>query len=747
MSFAYGVAVRGDRNVNVGQRATQWVAVMPPKKRNTPFQTQHVHEFGLRICERAAGSSTAVVTAACRFCEVFGKEDASVGMKRGRSERVKYFKVPFRKENYSSHHTRMHSTQWAEYRELGLSGRQSFFNIGTISGSQTTMRAFAAPRTPQLRVLIDMDIIDVIIGDMMFHPEDKDGITRARLLESFVPTLDLSEDAADAPDADNVSRYAITVTNTKQFQLVSRYLAAGLSFRQVSQVVMETKSVLGIGSIGSCHQGTVCRYARFICAMNLQCISEFLRQCWTFSVALDMATHMATSYCDVRIRICRNSAVHDFHLLSIPVYEKHTGEAIFNTFAKAMNAIFPDWRKTITGASSDGEKKMTGRHQGVITRIHRVAKPGFMRVWCGAHQLDLCMQRFYSAMPDTFYSTFTLLVSYLRRQLNFISDERSQCPLICDTRWLNMVKVTTWFDRHRLAVEAYLEKKKPSCVPDDSWWILMLFVHEIAGIAAISCKSLQTHGALLCNQHHTLQRLVREINSKVGIDCMLTESQRGQVDETTHQLSASGDYVVSFANICGCMKDLGMFVQDRLNTMDSGHRETLLRSSASAILELVDGITAVVAERSEDNEAYIDAAPDVLPHQLVRILPRDFCVYLQRHRERLEYTFSSENIETIGRQHKALCDSYHRQPELKSSIDSFDDSATYSDAWTGLQETYPLLEKFAGGLATIFPGTSTVESDFSVVKYEKNKNRMSLSDASLEGILHAKQYHRMHNLK
>jgi hypothetical protein len=80
-----------------------------------------------------------------------------------------------------------------------------------------------------------------------------------------------------------------------------------------------------------------------------------------------------------------------------------------------------------------------------------------------------------------------------------------------------MVKVTTWFDRHRLAIVAYLEEKKPNCVPVDSWWILMLFVREIAGIASISCKYLQRHGALLCNQHHTLQRLVLEINNKVGI--------------------------------------------------------------------------------------------------------------------------------------------------------------------------------------------------------------------------------------
>jgi hypothetical protein len=194
------------------------------------------------------------------------------------------------------------------------------------------------------------------------------------------------------------------------------------------------------------------------------------------------------------------------------------------------------------------------------------------------------------------------------------------------------------------------------------------------------------------------------------------------------------------------MEDLGMFVKDRLSAMDSGHRETFLRLLASAILELADGITAVVAERTEDNEAYIDAAPDVLPHQLVRILPRNFYVYLQRHRERLDYSCSNE-VETIGRQHKALYDSYHRQTDVKSSIDRFDDSAAYCDAWIGLQNTYPLLERFVGGLATILPGTSTVESDFSVVKYEKNDNRMSLTYANLEGILQAKQYRRRHSLK
>ena len=81
--------------------------------------------------------------------------------------------------------------------------------------------------------------------------------------------------------------------------------------------------------------------------MNLQCIVKLLRKCWLFSVALDMATHMATAYCDVRIRICHQTNVHYFHLLSIPVHDRHTGEIIFNAFAKAMEALYSGWRGRI----------------------------------------------------------------------------------------------------------------------------------------------------------------------------------------------------------------------------------------------------------------------------------------------------------------------------------------------------------------------------------------------------------------
>ena len=49
-------------------------------------------------------------------------------------------------------------------------------------------------------------------------------------------------------------------------------------------------------------------------------------------------------------------------------------------------------------------------------------------------------------------------------------------------------------------------------------------------------------------------------------------------------------------------------------------------------------------------------------------------------------------------------------------------------------------------MATAFPGTSTVESDFSTVKWEKDDYRVALTDFSLEGVMHSKQFDKISSI-
>ena len=66
----------------------------------------------------------------------------------------------------------------------------------------------------------------------------------------------------------------------------------------------------------------------------------------------------------------------------------------------------------------------------------------------------------------------------------------------------------------------------------------------------------------------------------------------------------------------------------------------------------------------------------------------------------------------------------------------------FENAWEEAKG-YNNLKQYCGGLASIMPGTSTVEADFSLINWTKDPNCNQLTDFSLESILHCKQHKRM----
>ena len=90
---------------------------------------------------------------------------------------------------------------------------------------------------------------------------------------------------------------------------------------------------------------------------------------------------------------------------------------------------------------------------------------------------------------------------------------------------------------------------------------------------------------------------------------------------------------------------------------------------------------------------------------------------------------------------------YREEPSFKAAVDKCSDALTdFESGWAHCRDRFPALQAFCGGLASIFPNTSTVESDFSVIGWEKDEYRQSLTDFSLEGILHAKQFDSIRHL-
>jgi hypothetical protein len=59
----------------------------------------------------------------------------------------------------------------------------------------------------------------------------------------------------------------------------------------------------------------------------------------------------------------------NFHVVVVPVFERHIAENMFNMVVKFLDALYDRWRGKLIEVSFDGENMMTGRHFGFVTHM------------------------------------------------------------------------------------------------------------------------------------------------------------------------------------------------------------------------------------------------------------------------------------------------------------------------------------------------------------------------------------------
>ena len=96
----------------------------------------------------------------------------------------------------------------------------------------------------------------------------------------------------------------------------------------------------------------------------------------------------------------------------------------------------------------------------------------------------------------------------------------------------------------------------------------------------------------------------------------------------------------------------------------------------------------------------------------------------------------------IENQYRQLHIAYCEELGLKSALDKYKEVPikSFDIVWAIVEGRFKILRDFYRGIAMIFPNTASVESDFSILDWEKDKYRLSITDLSLEGIMHCKQY-------
>src|SRR5213078_1842243 len=98
--------------------------------------------------------------------------------------------------------------------------------------------------------------------------------------------------------------------------------------------------------------------------------------------------------------------------------------------------------------------------------------------------------------------------------------------------------------------------------------------------------------------------------------------------------------------------------------------------------------------------------------------------------------WSDERISKLELQHCELLLLYQHNAVLRSEIDKCDHTTSFQSGWAIVEQLhsseFTVLRDFCGGIASVFPNTAAVESDFSILGWEADEYRKSLNNLSLE---------------
>jgi hypothetical protein len=277
------------------------------------------------------------------------------------------------------------------------------------------------------------------------------------------------------------------------------------------------------------------------------------------------------------------------------------------------------------------------------------------------------------------------------------------------------------------------------------WWILIIFVAKVSCEASITFRSLEGLTTLVSQQLEGLLKLHALYASWFKASGPLPDGVADADADLETVYSEDKKYSIKLNDVTAFLQDMGNFVIGAMDQIGTETMAPIIKSVAICSVEMIAKIPSIVAERDSRNDA-ADVMPPVLPHQLVKIGGRGFADIIRLQTERLSNFWSPQGIELIEQDFQDLRAAYDREPSLKQVMDQCDSKTSFEQGWSYVQERFPHLMNFCGGMATAFPGTSTVESDFSIVKWEKDDCRIGLTDFSLEGILHAKQFTRIQSM-
>lgn len=211
-------------------------------------------------------------------------------------------------------------------------------------------------------------------------------------------------------------------------------------------------------------------------------------------------------------------------------------------------------------------------------------------------------------------------------------------------------------------------------------------------------------------------------------------------------VAAAVDYMI-FESMCidinqivTHIEDQGSFARAFYELLKVDAQKTVVIEIAIYAMMLIISLNGIKAKRDNANQSFNLDMPPVLPGVLVKLHHGTFIQkVLDLYHEHLAKFWSPQNIDQIEVDHCTQLKVYNTNSVLRTAINNHGVVTMFNDAWGYAMGRYECLHFFYDGLAIVFANTTLVESNFSILKWEMDANRMALMHLLLEGIFQAKQ--------
>ena len=325
------------------------------------------------------------------------------------------------------------------------------------------------------------------------------------------------------------------------------------------------------------------------------------------------------------------------------------------------------------------------------------------------------------------------------------------CPNLT-TRWVVMGHVSKWLLEKRIQIVEYSDSlDQPfNRLPPDWWWVIVAGIKAVIEYINPVFVKLQGRTLLISQQTTILVKLADDLSIHVGIEGPFDIEEIAAISTAVAGFNSThGRWSIPHGKVVEFLNDQGMYIRHTLDSLDDEWHQKVVEAIGSLLVTVVERIRGIQVERDSQNNPAEDLPP-VLPHELVKLRTAEFGrTVVDRHLVQLRESWDEATIAQIEEQHQLLRVAYDRDATIKSALDSESSVHSFEADWAlveGFGLEVQVLRDFCGGIATVPANTATVESDFSILGWEKDEYRKCLSDLALEGIMHSKQFELLGNL-